>query len=821
MRAGRGRNAARVAALLIVALLQVACAGHWAYRQGRSAAKKGNWDRAVARLTKAVAASPENVRYRIELDHARANAGHEHAVRARELDAAGKLDEAAEEMGIAAKFDPGNQAVADELRTLRARLRQRDEEQRSEREAEEARKRALAARYPVPRLSPRSEKPIALKWENSSLQKILETLGTLAGVNVLFEPEFKDKQVSVKLSGVTFQDALEQITNVNRLFYRVVDQNTLLIIQDTVQKRKAYDDAVLRTFYLGNVGDEKVFNSMSTAITKLAGIQKSYPDPGLGAITVVGSPDKLAIAEKVILDHDKPRGEVMIEVQIIEVNRDKAKQYGIELSNYSAGGAFAPFSDEVGTTTSMRAHLLSSLNLSDFIVTIPSSLLAHFLENESTARLLASPRIRAAENEEATLKIQEKVPIPQTTFTSYSVSGGNTGASPYTPVTSFNYQDVGFSIKVKARISANDEVALSLEAEFSSIGSDRNVGTEGNALMIPTILTRSVKGSTRLKDGETSLIGGLLQSTDKEKMEGLLGLPRIPILNQLLTSNTRSHQETEMLISLTPHIIRAPRITDEDRKALLVGTEDVPKVKGARPPLLGLQDEAARATPEPTPAETRRSRPPTPTPIAPLSAPPPAPTPAAGPPPESPGPEGPPGGAAIVAPPAAPAIEPTPALPAIAAAVPTPAPRAEASTDALVSPPQLTLATGASGTLSLILRRARAFSAVEMDLVVDSNTLEVLNVTPGALLTMGGRSVATSLVKGEAGRQRARLALPPDARAEGYGAIALITVRGSAPGAAALRVEGLRLTGEGGGEIPPPPPVQVVVGPVPGRPGGR
>ena len=208
---------------------------------------------------------------------------------------------------------------------MRERIRKQEEEQRERAEFDQMKARAqAAARVPVAVLSPRSPVPITMRFEDGSLQKIFESLGRIAGVNVLFDEGFRDKKASVNLTGVTFEEALDRLTFVNRLFYKVVDQNTLIIVPESRQKRVAYDELLLRTFYVQNAEINDTVNLVKT----LAKITTVGPNPSLGAITVLGTVDQLAMAERIIEANDKARGEVVVEVQILEVNRTQPQAVG-------------------------------------------------------------------------------------------------------------------------------------------------------------------------------------------------------------------------------------------------------------------------------------------------------------------------------------------------------------------------------------------------------------------------------------------------------------------------------------------------------------
>jgi general secretion pathway protein D len=788
------RPGRRLLAVVLLLGLGPGCAS--AFRQGRAEAEQGNWDAAVARFTKALQKDPNNIRTKLELENARVKASLFHYQEAKKHLAANDLEAAADSLDIASKYDPGNRSAADDLLIVRDKIRKRDEERQHRAEFEAMKLRAQAIRAPVAVLSPRSPVPVVIKYTEASLEKILESLGKLAGVNILFDEGYRDKKYTVNLSGVTFQEALDQITFVNRLFYKVLDQNTLIIVPESRQKRGAYDDLMLRTFYLQNAEVNDTLNLIKT----IAKIQTAAGNPSLGAITVVGTLDQLAWAERIIESNDKARGEVMIEVQVLNVNRTKLKQYGLKLSNYGAGVSFRPSGNADETTgdgfTQVRAHLLSSFNLADFVVSVPTSIFAKFVQTDSNSRILASPRLRAAEGKKATLKIGQEVPIPVTTFSTV-----NTGVQSFAPATSFQYRNVGVTLDITPKVSASGDITLEIVAEFSLLGGDRAVGNSGN---LPTFLTRSVSGTLRLRDGETSLIGGLLQQSESDALSGVFGLQSIPILNKIFTDRTKNFDDSEILISITPHIVRGPKLTEEDMVPLGVGTLEVPKVEGARPSLFG---------PEPPPA-------PSPKPVAPVStkAPPVAKAP----------PQPPPGAslatppAATTAPPVAPPESAAPASPPPAApeapseaAEPKPGaagPAASATPVTLLfSPPEASLKVGEKGSLGLVVVGARDVLTVEVVMTYDATLVEVADVGPGSLLTLDGQPVGAEKTI-EAGRARVRFTRT--AGATGSGAIVSVTLKGLRAGSGMLGVESLALGRAGETERPAlPAPGRVIVNP--------
>jgi general secretion pathway protein D len=770
MRAGRGRSFRSggrfLAAAIALSLAGSGCAARSAYRQGQNEARKGNWDLAVARLTAALQKDPENIDYKIALENARAQAARFHHAEARKHLAADELEKAVEELEIATKYDPGQRLAQDDLIRVQDKIRAREEEKKRLSEFEAMKSRVQAARVPVPVLSPRSPVPVAIKFTETSLEKILDTLGKLSGVNILFDEGYRDKKYTVNLTGVTFQEALDQITFVNRLFYKVLDQNTLIIVPESPQKRRTYDDFLLRTFYLQNADVNETLNQVKT----LAGITKATANKDLGAITVIATPDKVALAERIVEANDKPKGEIMAEIQILEVDRTKVKDYGIRLSNYEVSATFSPTgaSGEVDSSgfTHVRAQLLSSLNLADFVVNVPSTLFAKFLQTDTNARILAAPRLRAAEGKKTALKIGQEVPVPVTTFTATATGGTGT----FAPATSFQYRNVGVNLELTPKVNASGDIALELTAEFSILGANADVA----GTTLPTFLTRSVNGILRLRDGETSLIGGLVQGRETTTMSGIIGLQSVPILNRIFTSTVKNIDDLEIVISITPHLVRAPRVSEEDLRSTYVGTEETVKVPSVRPPLFG--------TPEPAPGPAPRGAPrPAPAPPAPLEAPPTA--------APSPGP---------------PAVSPSPEPPEV------PPPDARPIT-ALFSPPEVSVRAGQTTALSLVVVGARDLRTVEAVFVYDPALLEAVDVAPGSLLTLDGSRVAVERTL-ESGR--ARIRFTRTVAAAGSGAVAVATFRGLRPGSWPIGVESLILaTGVAADRPAAPPPGRLVVTP--------
>ncbi len=748
-------------ALLALAVLAGGCAGgRRAYKQGVKEGKRGDWDLAVARLTKAVDAEPDNLEYRIALDHARAEASRVHTEKAQEHLSASELEAAQEELEIAVKFDPGYRRAIDLLAAVEHRIQKA--------EAEKAKREQLAlapsrpARLPTPVLSPRSTAPITLKFNDTSLQKIFESLGKLAGVNVVFDPDFRDKKVNFDVAGITFEQALDQLTLLHRLFYKVLDQNTIVLAPESPQKRRSYDDLLVQTFYLRYTETKEITAVVKGLLT--GGSFKVVENPTLGAITVTGTPDQVALAQRIIDANDKPRGEVLIELRILEVNTAKARDFGIRLSNYEGGVSFAPTSDTIGNSVSLRATLLSSVNLADFVVTLPSTVSAKLFENRSMARILAAPRLRASEGKKTSLKIGTEIAVPTTTFTTPTA-----GVSTYGPATSFSTRNVGVNLEMTPKISAGGEITLEVAAEFSSLGQLREVS---QGLKINDVLTRNVSGILRLRDGETTLIGGLRAQTETSSNAGLLGMGDVPILNRIFGSKSTNKEENEVVISMTPRVVRAPVLEEEDLQAMPIGTDEVKKVPGARQPLLGLGEPEPAPTPAPkSPEPGAATRP-------------------------GPGPEAKPEPRTDSKPDGKPA-EPggrtgdTAPGPSGPGAVPAAAMRAQ------FAPQAANVRPGEVGAVSVIVMGAQDLTSVELIVSFDPGVIEPVDMAPGALLTLDGNAVATDK-QADGGRYRARFTR--QVPASGAGAVAVFTFRGLKPGNANLGLGALTVTTPAGAQ---------------------
>lgn len=787
---------------LALAILSSGCAGTLAYRSGQSVSEKGDWDLAVARFTKALESSPKNIKYKIALENAKIQASRVHTDKARKQLQIGNLQKAMEEYGIAAGYDPSNRAAADDMAVLKARIEKMEADKRAAREL--SARRPADVTLPVPVLSPRSPVPIKLSM-TASLEKVYQTLGTLAGVNVVFEPDMrdKDKVITASLTGVTFQEALDQIDLINRKAYRVLDRNSVLIFDDTnAQTRQRWDDQVMRTFYLENIEAKDIEAGLRTTLGTQVKVSKN---DATNAITIVSTLDEMALADRFIRSNDKPKGEILVEVEILEINRTRAKEYGLQLSNYQAGVELQPtgVAGEVsGGLTNLRAHLLSSLNAADWIVQIPSALFSKFLHDDSIVKILSAPKVRAFEGKKATFNVGTDVPIPQfyPGYSNNTTTGGTTGGFGFGGATSATYKTVGVNLEIdKAKVTATDEVTMEFKAEFSLIGEDKVFGTGANQVNYPQFLTRKLENTLRMSDGVTAVIGGLLQGRDARSLKGALGLESVPILNKVLGGQTRKDEEIEILISLTPHILRAPNILPEDVDPLYLGLRNNLRIPGVRP-LFGPEET------EPSPGATGsapsgEAAPPSASPVQPTASPTPLP-------PVDPGSgtDSAASAAAIVGPAPGPARgTPSPLDPAVPNSAPLASRSAWDRTD-------IQMKVGEVQRISVNLFNVRTLKEVALSVRADSAAIEFVEIGPGQLLSVDGTPVVTERqLEGSRASTQLRRATP---LAGGTGSVAFIGFRATRPGEVTISAESLVLgSGAGSGPFPITGAVRVTVVP--------
>ncbi len=561
--------------LATMCVLLTSCASYRYSRQAEEALKAENWDAAVYYLLEAVAADPGNIRLKMDLQRARTRAAEEHFRRGMGFKQAGELARARTELELAVQLDPTHQYAEAELGKVRKDLDILAQEGGAAR-LEQAKKAAQEMKVKPPVLRPETAEPMSLSFPNPvNVKDIYNAIGKAFGFNVLFDPRLKDTRIAIELKNVTARQALDNVVQAAQHFYKVLDERTIIVAEDTPQNRRDYEDLVVKTFFLSNADVKDVNNMIRTLIDA----RRVATNEQLNALVIRDTADKVAIAERLIAANDKAKAEVLVSVELLQVDSSKLRDIGTSLSTYSFPITLDP-TRITGSADKTRIPLprLDEITRSMWGVVVPNVTL-NLIKSAGQAETLAQPELRITEGEKGSVVIGDRVPIPTTTFNTAQTVGGN-----IVPITAFQYQDVGIKISVEPRVHHNNEITLKLEVEVSELGESVEVA-QGQRQ--PKIGTRTIKSVIRLKDGETSLLAGLLRYTKRESRSGLPWLSDLPVVGGLFRSTQHDFKKTDLILTLTPHIIRNPDITEEDLAPLWVGTETRISIFGAAPRVQG------------------------------------------------------------------------------------------------------------------------------------------------------------------------------------------------------------------------------------------
>jgi general secretion pathway protein D len=591
-----------------VGLLAAGCPkGKPEYTQGRKAENLQDYDAAYDFYQKALKQEPENAEYQIKFNQARFEAGAFHikqGVRQREQ---GNLQAAMGEFQRAAAVDPSSSMADQEIRKTADLL---GEQEHKAAAADAAAAAANAAEMPVlasapPEIKPLSRAPISLHMVNDA-KVVFDTIGKLAGLTVVYDPDFPARRIPVDLNGVTLQQALDIVSMESKAFVKPITENIIFVIPDQPQKRRDYDEQMVKTFYLSNTVQAQDLTEIVTGLRQLLDLKRLQQLNAQNAIIIRDTPDKLAIAEKMINDIDKARPEVVIQVQVLEARLDKMRNLGILPGQNASIGVVPPGTTTTttnngtntnGTTNSTTSNILTLQNLThlngaNYSVTLPS-FTANALLNDSTTKIIQNPEVRSVDGQPAKLRIGDRVPVATGSFQAGVGVGSTAGTGFVNPLvnTQFQYIDVGVNVDITPRVHPNHEVSLKVSVEVSSVTGQTNIG----GIQQPIISQRKIDHEIRLKEGEANILGGLVEKTDTKGRNGWPGLGSVPLLHYLFAEDTKSYEDDEILIILTPKIVRMPEWTKANLRPLYTGSDAVVQVKresDVRAP----QSEAAPAT---------------------------------------------------------------------------------------------------------------------------------------------------------------------------------------------------------------------------------
>ncbi|HYM23907.1 MAG TPA: secretin N-terminal domain-containing protein [Vicinamibacterales bacterium] len=823
-----------MSALLVIVALGAACAAGKAFVRGNAATRAGNMDEAVAEYRRAVQDDPDNANYKIALQRAMLAASRMHLDKAREFENQQQLEAALGEYRQAVENDPSNRMAQAKVAELDKTIRDRIEASRPKPAIQQMRENVRRAE---PALLNLTQVLGPIKFQNAPFKEVLTFIANAAGINIMYDRDVTDRPTTVQLDGATLEQALNQIMTMNQLSYKVVSDKTIFVFNDNAQNHGKYDEQVVQTFYLSHADATEVSQILSTII-RLPGIAVQpgiVPNRTTNTITVRATAPVVSIIEKIINQNDKPRAEIVIDVEILEVERTRAKQYGLNLSDYALGLVFSPEVSPSATTTPTPATttpttpgtvtapvttgttstntgrstgptqvvpppafnlntISRGVTTSDFYLAVPTAIV-RFLESDNHTKVLAKPQLRGAEGAKLELKLGSSVPIISTSYTPIA-----TGGAGVNPLSSYQYRDVGVNITMTPTVTLEGDIRMDLTLDDSQLGADKSIA----GTTVPTFVQRTLTTRLRLRDGESTMLAGLLQDSEQKSVQGFSGLINIPIFKDLLSGNNINTDQLDIIMLLTPHIVRTHEITESDLKPIYIGSQQNLGVNGPSQLVLAQPEPQPPATPQaplppgagqpllPGPGGTTVTPPPGSSPVPGTVLVPTQPTqtaPATPPPPEVTQPQ--PPAPAPAAQPAAPVG--TPATPP---AVPTSSPGV-GSASVLISPPPTMRVGGGPYTVPLSITDAVRLSTVTLTVIYDPTKLRVRTVQNGSFMGSGGANVSfAQQVNGN--RVDITISRGADATgATGTGLLAAVLFDAIGPGAATLTVSGTA-TGPGG-----------------------
>jgi general secretion pathway protein D len=710
------------------------------YLKGQDAEARQNYVAAYDLFKQAYDLKPKDLTYRAAFERIRFEAAASIVHNGQKLRDDGKLDDAVAEFRKALAIDPSLFIAKQELnRTLKMINDQRNPMPQAAGPPAGLEKRVHEAAGPV-ELAPISNIPITVKLTDKS-DTVFRTIGQLAGINVLFDPDYTPRQIKVELNGVTLEEALEITALESKTFWRPVTLNTIFVAQDNPAKRKELEQSVLKTFYLTNLSAPTELQDVVNAIRAVLDVQRVQQLLSQNALVVRGTPDQIALAEKLVEDLDKARPEVIIDIAVMQVSTDKSKTLGFSpptsatvtlQDNLNTTSTTSTTTTTTGTTSGtagINLNTLGSLTAQNFNVSIGSANLSAMMSNSDT-KLIQNPQVRALDGQKASLKIGDRVPVATGSF---QPGIGGVGINPLVN-TQFQYLDVGVNIEITPHVHANGEITLKMTMDVSAVTGQSNIG----GISQPIIGQRKIENEIRLRDGESNLLGGIMEDQQTKALAGIPGLANIPILKYLFGQTTQDHSENEIVFAITPHIIRNTDVNEINQRAIDIGTANTIELRhGNRP--------------QTTPAAT--AQPDKPTAQAPAGQPAPAGT-------------------------QAPATQ-------------TPAPNASTGTASfLFDPPTVQATKGGTFVVNLLLSGAQNVHSVPVQLNYDPKMLQMINVSNGGFLSQDGQVVTVAHREDEmVGQSQITASRPPGAGGvSGQGAVVTITFQAKADGQTPLTI---------------------------------
>lgn len=565
----------------------MACTKSEVSRAKRLAAE-GNWDGVVAAYRAALKQNPFDEVLQTDLETAKQRAAHSHFLEGRKYLEQKEVLRASEEFKIAMSLNPiqleYQSALAEALQTREARelvqvagqlrrLSRHDEAMETYKRAVELDPSLSAALEGITELTrqQRTEKgvgesraPLTLRFQNTKLREVFEVLARAEGINLIFDKEVKgDEAITIFIKDTPADEALNLIITTNGLSSRRIGPDTLLVFPNNKQKQDLYEDMVVRTFYLSNAKAKEMVNVVRTLLE----MKHIYVNDQINALVIRDRPQKIHLAEKIILANDRREPEVLLEVEVLEVDHSKMLKYGVDFAKQLTASLVGPG----GQAGSFTFQQLTSLGSGSYAFTLPGTVTIDFLKQEADAKTLAAPKLRVINNKTAKINVGDKQPILLSTS---NVLPGQaaTGAIPVTStVTSIEFKDTGVKLTVEPNIQLMNEVTLKLQIEVTSLGEQVQLQASPPINQFK-FGSRTAETTLNLKDGETVVLGGLLQDTEKKQRNTVPWLGDLPILRYFLSHIETTEVTTEVVLTITPHIIRGVTTPAVDAQVFWSGT---------------------------------------------------------------------------------------------------------------------------------------------------------------------------------------------------------------------------------------------------------
>ncbi|MEI6246667.1 MAG: hypothetical protein WCQ64_16705, partial [Acidobacteriota bacterium] len=538
---------------VLAAILSTGCATtSGSLHQATAAEASRDYDVAVAEYTKILRAQPGNKDAQFGLERAKLRGSDAHLLRGQRLAAVGKYEDAVVELQLAAELNPGNGDLERTLKTARTALRNKLAVAQNGQTSLEAVLARTRSAIPASMNVPETKLPASITLgRDATSRQAFQLIASLANLGLIFDQTFRDVPAPISIKNLTVKQALDAVAQSTGTFYKVTAPGTITVIPDTAAKRREYAEEMIQTFYIGNADIKETIDMLRV----VADARAVSPVTGTSSIAIRDTPERLQAVGRLIAAIDKARPEVVIDVEILEVDRGRLREYGLQVASPGSAG-ITPGVDVNSDQLTLRS--LRNLTTADALVSGFPALYYHLLKTDANTRTLANPHLRALEGVAATAKFGEEVPVPSTTFQPIG-----TGGVAQQPITSYAYRPIGVNIDITPRTHPNEDVTLTLKIELSSVAGSGYSG-------LPTFASRQISTQIRLKDGETNILAGLIRDDERTTLEGIPGLADIPVIGRFFAKNHKERQETDIVLTLTPHIVRVLDLTDADLSPLKV-----------------------------------------------------------------------------------------------------------------------------------------------------------------------------------------------------------------------------------------------------------